>query len=288
MSKSEIFYYLGTINYMGFKFNIYKNKKHIKYYLKVIDTENNKLQYPMMEEFVQLNKLFYRAKFAMAFGINRNQEGKSIRIDPKVVTDVIKDNFGKIIRVEMVSLAAALLLSGSAFAMEPNVRPHINSEKSVSQENDGIQNEDELIDDSEIWTQGDMQFYFIDPNKNENKYEDNVLVYKFEDSTYICRSTNEFVEKAGLKKDVNLEDLLEAVNNNNNIPEEFKKFISERITNLVTNKHLEGTNWAIFYDNLEKLNFEWQSTKEMQSEMRKQCCSSFYTENAYYSIKRRF
>lgn len=263
MSEPQYFYYLGVIKYNNLLFNVYENKNHIKYYLKVIDKEKNKLQYPLLEEFKQLNKLFYSKKYAMAFDFTGNTIRKSIQIIPQVVSKLVKDNLGKVIKAEMISLASALVISGCAFANVQDEQLFQNQGTSI------VQEQGETIDNKATFKYGDMEFYYID--------EDNIAVYKFSDNTVACRSIKEFKEKAGLKEDVSLEDLLKVLDENNNIPAEYKECISKRITNLATNKNLKGVDWSILYYNLERLKFEYKSIKEIKAELRIKCCSFFFT-----------
>lgn len=274
MSEPQIFYYLGVIKFNNFLFNVYENKNHIKYYLKLIDKENNKLQYPLLEEFKQLNKMFYSRKYAMAFQPIRNTSRKSIRIIPQVVSEVVRDNLGKILKVELISLASALVLSGCAFA---NVQ---DKEMSQGQNIEVIQEQEGITDDTDIFQYDNMKFYNID--------EYTIGVYEYSDDTVACRSIKEFKEKAGLKEDVSLEDLLTVLNENNNIPTEYKKLIEQRITNLATNKYSEGIDWSILYYNLERLKIEFKPAEEIKSENGINSVAQFLSETSTVVISEEF
>lgn len=263
MSGPQIFYYLGTINYNNFLFNVYENKNHIKYYLKVIDKEENKLLYPLMEEFKQLNNYFYSKKYAIAFQSIRNINRKSIKIIPQVVKELIRDNLGNIIKVEMISLVSALILSGCTFANVQDNTILQNSDTAT------VQEYGKIIDDKEIFQYKNLKYFYLD--------EDIIGVYEFTDNTVACRSIQEFKEKAGLKENISFEDVLMVLNKNENIPTEYKEVISERITNLATNKYAKGIDWSILYYNLERLNIHYKSNEEIKSMLRTQCSSSVYS-----------
>ena len=59
MENSITYKLLGKVNYKGNEFNIYRDKKYRKFYLKIIKDNNfANLMYPTWEEYNELNKIF--------------------------------------------------------------------------------------------------------------------------------------------------------------------------------------------------------------------------------------
>lgn len=256
----EEFKIIMQILYNENEYLVLLNSKHQKYFLKILN--DRKLMYPTMEEFTQLYSIFandeiknkcYQKDFLEKIS-NLKFKNKELRFEPKII-------FGK----SLISLVVAISILGCG----QKVNAEWNKQEIITKEQ--IRNKIELIENDEEISQ-------------ENSSSELITIQRFAPNEYklltgnsgkdlYFDSADQFSEYLG-EKAPTYEEIENKIQQDNKIPEQYKKVLVEGLENL--KETMPNLNLSILNQHLKRgLKIVEKTGKEITEQEGKNSIAAF-------------
>lgn len=238
MENSITYKLLGKVNYKGNEFNIYRDKKYRKFYLKIIKDNNfANLMYPTWEEYNELNKIFGMNYIKDIETLIKQKNSGSKLSDKKIVKFIPK----VITKVGLLTILTAIKLCGD------ELKSGSISTQIISQ----------ITDENLLEYRG----YSIE------KIEDGIYALNkvtVDEDTYImCRNVDELKKELGLEGIPTYDDLLNAIKNNENISGRYEEWFCEAISNLSHNEEFKDVDFSVLLYNIQRMKIEEKTSEEI-------------------------
>lgn len=251
----EEFKVLLEVKYKENKYKILVNKNHQKYFIKVL--ENKGLIYPTLEEFKELYSIFGCNQIKEKhFGIKSCKHGKKIKLEPKII-----------FKNTLISLAMALtIIGGTKILTSDLTQISLPAKEDIS----NTQSEEINAEKNEI------EEMFEQIGAKIEQISDNLFVVKSienEESIY-CHSANEFTQYLDVQNPT-FDDVKQALENNENIKDEYKNIIRNGIN--ILQEKMPDVNLSALYYNISRMKIYEKESEQIRNET---------TENviAYFNI----
>lgn len=255
----EEFKVVMQIEYKENKYLILLNSKHQKYFLKILDDE--KFIYPTMEEFTELYNIFANneikskcyQKDTQMKGQNSKFKHKKIKFEPKII-------LGKAI----ISLATAISILGCG----QSVKAEGIKRELITREQ--IQSQIDLIEDGEISQENNGGELITIQRFTPNEYK---LLTGNSERDFYFDSIDEFSEYLG-EKAPTYEEIEKKIEQDNNIPEKYKKFFIEGLEKL--KETMPNLNLSVLNQHLKRgLKVVEKTDKEIEEQEGKNSIAGF-------------
>ncbi len=261
---------LSNIKFKGKKFLVLSNKNYEKYFLRVI--EEDKLEYPELDEFAELYKIYNTYDINKVYCINlpiimnkENKKSGKIKIEPKVW-----------VKGALVSLAMAIALSGCAqdrvIASSSQSNSELeNTSSSItvqipSEEESSSPETTDLESNQNSQTKEEQEDPIIqDLNSygiNTEKLTDNVYIIKEFFSDVYCTDVKDFKKYVDLKNPT-YEDVKNIVINNQDIPEQYQEWLVEELNNL--QEAMPDLDLTVLAYNMQRAKITYKTDEEIQA-----------------------
>lgn len=256
----EEFKVVMQILYKENKYLILLNRRHQKYFLKILDDE--KLMYPTMQEFTELYNIFekneirnkcYHKDFQQAEN-NSKFNHKKLKFEPKII-------FGK----TLVSLVTAISILGCGQTVKAEGKSQeivtvdqIQSQIELNEKNIEINQENSSDEVVTIQKLAPNEYKLVTGNSGKDLYFD---------------SADKFSQYLG-EKSPTYEEIEKKIQQNNKISEQYKKVFIEGLKNL--EETMPNLNLSILNQHLERgLNIVEKTDKEIVKQEGKNSIASF-------------
>jgi hypothetical protein len=274
MEKCIEYKWLGRINFQGNKFNIYKDNKYRKFYLKIIEKEEVvNLVYPTLEEFESLNKMFgmNNIKKIMCFTDQKDlklSDRKKVKFIPKIIT-----------KTGLVSLSVALMLCGCKSQSSNDNMTNLVDKLAEQETKKETKKEGRIVTSEESMTDEEILEHY---GRQVDKIENGIYALKkakIGDKTYkICKDVNEFKESVGIEGTTSYDDLLNAITNNENITGRYEEWLKEAITNLSQNKEFDGVDFSVLLYNIQRMKILEKTPEEIKTEAQNLVARAYFDQ----------
>lgn len=260
MEESIEYNLIGRINFQSNKYNIYRDNKYRKFYLRIINTDKEiDLTYPTLDEYINLNKIFGMNYIKDIVYFIKNDEikeskqklskKKKIQFIPKVLT-----------KSGLVGLIAAISLSGC------NVNIPIKKTDYLPYRFLKLMSDEEIFEDRGYSVDEIAEGIYVPKEINFVKG-----IYKN------CKNVEEFKKYVGMEGVPTYEDLLDAIDANKNITGKYSEWFKEGINNLSKNKDFDNVDFSVLLYNIQKMKIQEKTIEEMVGDLKGVTAAGYFS-----------
>ncbi len=262
----EEFTILLNIIYKKNKYKVLTNKKHQKYFLKVLEDGN--LMYPTLDEFRELYDIFGYNKIK---NIHFETESKKDKIiNSKAEKGKVKIKPMVIFKNTLISLAVALSMIGVTKILAPTIQIT------------GSPASESLAQSEEVEV-NDIKGFFEYLNVKTDQIDDSTYVIKSMDDSkeVFCHSINEFSQYIGANNPT-FDEVKQVLEDNQNIKEEYKAIIRSGIDKL--QRQMPDLNLSVLYYNISRMKINEKTIEQIKEEASENAIAYFDTDDGSVSI----